>query len=239
MASRLLGYSSALRSAKFDSPREHVKKSKLQELETQEFRAGLLKEQIAYEPKMITPEEVNPITKRPVPLNVELLQHKPLRLSKTHGHEVANIKFRGYDEKALIRASEFAARAAYFLGIPCSPVQKLKTERRLYTVIRSPFAQAKSKENFFRTTYHRKVQAYDALPEIVDLWISYINKHKFDDVHYTAQASTQEGLDFAEKLDKLLPADMEMPAAYADALLDPVATKVKELLKSNTFKDLV
>lgn len=220
----------------FLTPKELVEKKRAEEVEAKEFRSSLLNEEYEFNPKLIKEEHVDPITKRPVPLNVELLQYKPMRLPQTHGHKVAEIKFRGYFEEDLIRASEFAARAAYFLGIPCSKVHTLKTEKRLYTVIKSPFAQAKSKENFHRVTFNRQLTAYDSNPEVLDLWLSYINKYAFDKVKYKAKVFTRESLDFAETLDKLSSEDMKLPEAYSTNSSDPIAAKVQELLKSDTFK---
>lgn len=220
----------------FLTPKELVEKKRAEEVEAQEFRSSLLKQEFEFAPKLIKEEHVDPITKRPVPLNVELLQYKPMRIPQTHGHKVAEIKFRGYEEEVLVRASEFAARSAYFLGIPCSKVHTLKTEKRLYTVIKSPFAQAKSKENFHRVTFNRQLTAYDANPEVLDLWLSYINKYAFDKVKYKAQVFTRESLDFAETLANLSSEDMKLPEAYSADSTDPIAAKVQELLKSDTFK---
>lgn len=222
--------------AKFSTPKEHVHQKKQEEVDQKQFVGSLLKQQFEYQPKLIKEDTVDPVSKRPVPLNVELLQYKPLRLPKTHGHKVAEVKFRSYEEEDIIRASEFAARAAYFLGIPCDKVKTLKTEKRLYTVIRSPFAQAKSKENFHRVTYNRKLAAYDASPEVLDLWLSYVNKHAFEKVKYSAQIHTRELVDFAAAMAKLGADDLQLPEAYAADLSDPVAAKVQELLKSDTFK---
>lgn len=230
----LLGNKAA--SKKSLTPKQLVEKTKAEAAENARFTASLLSQKTEYKPKIVTPNVVNEESKRPVPLNVELLQYKPLRLPQTHGHKVAELKFRGYQEQDILRASEFAARAAYFLGIPCSAVETLKTEKRLYTVIRSPFAQAKSKENFHRVTYNRKVTAFDANPEVVDLWLSYVNKHAVENVSYKAQVFTRELLDFADKLGKLTANDVALPEAYADSS-DPVAVKVQELLKSDAFKE--
>lgn len=243
-AARPRGFATCLRlseakSEKFLTPKEFVEKKGSDEVEQHQFVSSLLKEQFEYAPKLIKEDVVDDISKRPIPLNVELLQYKPLRVPKTHGHKVAQLKFRSYEEEDIIRASEFAARAAYFLGIPCDLVKTLKTEKRLYTVIRSPFAQAKSKENFHRVTYNRGLAAYDATPEVLDLWLSYVNKHAFEKVKYTAQIHTREPLDFAEKLANLGADDMKLPEAYSRDSSDPVAAKVDELLKSDTFKSFL
>lgn len=220
---------------KFVSPKELMKQKKAEAEENKQFQEKLLQEDFAFESQIVPGNNVDEATQRPVPLNVELLQYKPMKIEPTHGHKVVELRFKGYDETSLVRASEFAARAAFFLGIPCSSVQKLKTEKRLYTVIRSPFAQAKSKENFHRVTHNRLLTAFDTNPEVVDLWLSYVNKHALEKVEYSAQMYTREPLDFAAKLDQLEAKDMAMPDAYG-AMEDPIAQKVQELLKSDAFK---
>lgn len=221
---------------KFSTPSQYWDRSQAEIADQKQFVSTMLKEQFGYEPQTITEDVVDPVSKKPVPLNVELLRYKPMRWPRTHSHQVVEMKFRSHDKLDIMRASEFAARAAYYLGIPCDRVQNVKAEKRLYTVIRSPFAQAKSKENFHRITHRRTLKAYDAEPEIVDLWLSYVNKHKIANVEYAAQITTREPVDFAEKLANLTAEDMKWPEAYAAGSSDPVAAKVDELLKSDTFK---
>lgn len=222
----------------FENPSQLIERKKQEKLENEQFDSTLLDKSFDYNPQYIPKNEVVAETQRPLPLNVELLKYKPITLPQTHGHEVAKIKLRSYNQDNLIRAGEFALRSAYYLGIPTSKFVSEKTEKRLYTVIRSPFAQAKSKENFHRVTYNGSLTAFDANPEVVDLWLSYINKYTLTDVDYSATLTTRESLDYAEKLDQLTLEDFKLPEAYADTT-DPVADKVKELLKSDTFKDLI
>lgn len=223
--------------SKFSSPQQYVAEQQIKRQEEELYLADLLKEDFAYNPKVIGEDKVDEVTKRPIPINVELLHYKPLRLPKTHGHEVAFIKFRGYEEDSLIRASEFAARAAFYLGIPCDVVKKTKTEKRLYTVIRSPFAQAKSKENFHRTTYNYNLKAFDATSEVIELWLSFIGKYAYEGVDYKTSIHSRESLDFVETLDDLSAADMKFSDVYSD-LEDPVAQKVESILKTSQFKKL-
>ncbi|EAZ63660.2 Mitochondrial ribosomal protein S10 [Scheffersomyces stipitis CBS 6054] len=231
-------FKEAGQSEKFSTPQEYVEHKKKADLEEQAYRHNLLQNEFKYEPKYISANEVDPVTGRPVPINVELLKYKPLQLKQTHGHEVAKIKFRGYDEDNLIRAGEFATRSAYYLGIPTSKLTTKKTEKRLYTVIKSPFAQAKTKQNFHRTTFNKELVAYDANPEILDLWLSFINKYAIEDVSYKATMTTSESLDYNKEMDALASEDYTLPNAYND-ITDPVAKKVEELLKSDTFKKLL
>lgn len=234
-SSRISQSSKKLEGKKFSNPEEFLEKKQMEQLEDMAFQQSLREKEAKYTPQTLSSTEINPVSKRPTPLNVELLKYTPLTLPKTHGHEVASIKFRGYDEKNLTRAAEFALRAGYYLGIPCSNIVPLKTEKRLYTVIKSPFAQAKSKENFHRVTYNKEIRAYDATSEVVDLWLSFINKYALDDVKYEVMFHIRESLDFSKSLDALQPSDLSLPKAYQD-IEDPIAQKVAELLKSETFK---
>lgn len=209
------------------TPDQYVSKQASKAAEDAAFKLALLLEPFSYDPQYISPNEVNPVLQRPVPINVELLQYKPLRHKPKHAEKCATITLRGYNEDDLIRAGEFMLRAAYYLNIPCSKLKTLKTEKRLYTVIRSPFAQAKSKENFHRVTYNREILAFDANPEVIDLWLSYVNKYALDTVEYKASITTRQGLEWIE--------DATLPEAYAD-LDDPVALKVKELLNGELFQ---
>ena len=209
------------------TPDQYVSKQASKAAEDAAFKLALLLEPFSYDPQYISPNEVNPVLQRPVPINVELLQYKPLRHKPKYAEKCATITLRGYNEDDLIRAGEFMLRAAYYLNIPCSKLKTLKTEKRLYTVIRSPFAQAKSKENFHRVTYNREILAFDANPEVIDLWLSYVNKYALDTVEYKASITTRQGLEWIE--------DATLPEAYAD-LDDPVALKVKELLNGELFQ---
>ncbi|CAK9439037.1 mitochondrial 37S ribosomal protein uS10m [Lodderomyces beijingensis] len=219
---------------KFISPNELIAKTAQQQVEDEAFRNQLLHETTKpYEPRTFSSHETySENNKRPVPLNVELLKYKPLRHAKTHGDEVCTLTLRGYNEPDLERMGEFALRCGYYLGIPMSHLMRVKTENRLYTVIKSPFAQAKTKQNFHRTTYNKKLIAYDATAEVVDLWLSYLNKYKFDDVEMKATVSVYESLDYNQSLQSQ---ELELPAAY-NGISDPVALKVKELLGSEEFR---
>lgn len=216
------------------TPQEFVAQKQQHAVEQEEFKNSLLAGDFTYKPQMVSQDLEDPKTNRPIPINVELLKFKPVRLDKTHGHEVASLKFRGYKEDDLILSSEFASRAAFYLGIPVGGIIKKKTEKRLYTVIRSPFAQAKSKENFWRTTYNYQLKAYDATPEIVDLWLSYINKYALEGVQYSANLFTREGLDFTKQLDVGLD-QINIPLSYKNSD-NVVMDKVEELLQSQEFQ---
>lgn len=47
----------------------------------------------------------------------------------------------------------------------------------MWTVIRGPFVHKKSQENFERRVHKRAIKAWDADPEIVNVWVKYLRKH--------------------------------------------------------------
>ncbi|KAF9474501.1 ribosomal protein S10 [Pholiota conissans] len=103
--------------------------------------------------------------------------HKPFFHPRTHDIPVANIHFRSHHVKHLNLFTHFASHAATALGIPASEVIALPTQRRLWTVLRSPFAHKKSQENFERKVHKRAIKAWDADPEVVQRWIAYLRTH--------------------------------------------------------------
>ncbi|KAI8994475.1 ribosomal protein S10 domain-containing protein [Pilobolus umbonatus] len=98
----------------------------------------------------------------------------PKRVTPTHNIPVCNLQFRGYIPQKLDFYADFARRAAYHLGMPCSGTIPLPTQRSRWTVIRSPFVHKKSQENFERRTHKRLIQIKDADPEVVDRWLKYL-----------------------------------------------------------------
>ena len=102
---------------------------------------------------------------------------KPLRHEKTHGIPVAVIHVRGYEHRELDLFMHFAAHAASSLAIPVSEMIRLPTQRRLWTVPKSPFVHKKAQENFERRVHKRMIKAWDANDSVVDRWINYIRSY--------------------------------------------------------------
>jgi small subunit ribosomal protein S10 len=90
---------------------------------------------------------------------------------------VATIIFRGYNTERLELFTHFAVHVASALGIPTSKVYPLPKRRNLWTVPRSPFVHKKSQENFERITRSRGVKAWDAHPDVVNLWRQMLMSH--------------------------------------------------------------
>ncbi|KAF4622011.1 hypothetical protein D9613_009176 [Agrocybe pediades] len=103
--------------------------------------------------------------------------HAPFQHPRTHDIPVANIHFRSHHVKFLNMFTHFASHAAASLGIPISKATALPTKRTLWTVLRSPFAHKKSQENFDRKVHKRAIKAWDAHPEVVHRWVTYLRKH--------------------------------------------------------------
>jgi len=92
-----------------------------------------------------------------------------------HGHVVC---FRCYDGVVsnMDFYIDFARRAAFHLGIPCSGIARLPTRIQHITTIRGPFAHAKNKENYWRRTHKRQISIYDANAEVIEKWFELIQK---------------------------------------------------------------
>ncbi|KAF5392328.1 hypothetical protein D9757_001366 [Collybiopsis confluens] len=108
--------------------------------------------------------------------------HLPYIHPRIHFVPAGNITFYSHHPKLLALFTHFASHAASSLGIPTSKVVMLPTERRLWTVLRSPFAHKKSQENFERKTHKRMIKAWDADPKVIDRWVQYLEKHSMGGV---------------------------------------------------------
>ncbi|THV03065.1 hypothetical protein K435DRAFT_827287 [Dendrothele bispora CBS 962.96] len=108
--------------------------------------------------------------------------HLPYFHPRTHGYPAAVIQFRSYEPRLLELFSHFATHAASALGIPCSRVAYLPTQRTLWTVPRSPFVHKKSQENFERKVHKRMIKAWDADEEVVERWFKYLRRHEMGGV---------------------------------------------------------
>ncbi|VVT53031.1 mitochondrial 37S ribosomal protein uS10m [Magnusiomyces paraingens] len=140
-------------------------------------------------------------TGRPVPLNVKLNEYAPLRHPKTHGHLVAEIQMRAFETQDLDFFADFALRAAFYLKMPVSGVIPLPTRRERWTVIRSPFVHAKSKENFERRTHKRVIKVYDSNPEVIETWLATLQKHSMSGIGMKAHMYTREDINVVKSLD--------------------------------------
>ncbi|QLQ80436.1 hypothetical protein HG537_0D04360 [Torulaspora globosa] len=175
---------------------------------------------------------------RPLPINVEAVYHAPLKLPIEHGDLVADLQLRSYDNENLDFYSDFILRVGYYLGMPLTGPKPLPTRRERWTVIRSPFAHAKSKENFERHTHKRLIRVWDTNPEIVQIWLSYISKHAITGVGMKCNVYQRSGLSL--EMDKFseasLPETVSDGSKMGNTIDETVGQKVLELLNSPEFK---
>ena len=169
---------------------------------------------------------------KPLPVNVEAVYHAPLKLPVEHGDLVADLQLRSYDNENLDFYSDFILRAGYYLGMPLTGPKPLPTRRERWTVIRSPFAHAKSKENFERHTHKRLIRVWDSNPDVVQIWLSYISKHAITGVGMKCNVYQKSPIALELDSDAALPQN-NTPANSMD---EAVGDKVLELLNSPDFK---
>ena len=103
--------------------------------------------------------------------------HPPQYLPIMYGIPVAVIHLRSYHASLVNLFAHFAAHAGTGLGIPLSPPTPLPKERSMWTVLKGPFVHKKSQENFDRITHKRVIKAWDAHPEAISRWVTYLEEH--------------------------------------------------------------
>lgn len=90
--------------------------------------------------------------------------------------------------------TDFALRAAYYLGLPASGPVPLPRMIERWTVSRSVFVHKKSQENFERITMRRLIQIQDAHPDVVQKWLGFVRKHAYYGVGMKANVWEHEKL---------------------------------------------
>ncbi|EXJ86475.1 hypothetical protein A1O3_03426 [Capronia epimyces CBS 606.96] len=143
-----------------------------------------------------------PSTPPNVPPNVLAAYRTPLRHPLTHGVPVAQLQLRSYSVRNLEFYADFAVRAAFYLGLPCTGPAPLPRRRERWTVLKSNFVNKKAQENFERITLKRLVTVFDGQPEVVEVWLAFLRKWQFYGVGMKANVWQWEGLDVAGKMDR-------------------------------------
>lgn len=137
-----------------------------------------------------------------LPPNVIAAYLEPARKKSVHGVPACQLQLHSYDKEGLMFFADFAMRAAYHLDMPASgpvPMPK-KTER--WTVPRGPFVHKKTQENFERITYKRMIKISDAHPEVVERWLSYLEKNVMPGVGMKANTFSFETLGVGARMQK-------------------------------------
>jgi small subunit ribosomal protein S10 len=75
---------------------------------------------------------------------------------------------RGYDHKALDRSADEIVRTAKRSGARIRGPIPLPTRRSITTVLRSPFVNVKSREQFMLAVHKRLLDIYDSTPQTMD-----------------------------------------------------------------------
>ncbi|CAK7225331.1 mitochondrial 37S ribosomal protein rsm10 [Sporothrix curviconia] len=148
-----------------------------------------------------------------MPRAVQALYLAPLRRECEYGVPSADLQLRSYSKRGLELFSDFALRAAYYLGLPAFGPVPLPRITERWTVPRSHFIFKKSQENFERITMRRLIQIRDGHPETVQVWLAFLQKHAYPGVGMKANMW---------EFDKLgVSKDMDATAEGAKELLEP------------------
>ncbi|XBW35460.1 hypothetical protein QEN19_001033 [Hanseniaspora menglaensis] len=174
------------------------------------------------------------VTSENIPYNIKSLYYAPRRNLRTKNELVASLVFKSYDKKNLDFMADFALRAGFYAGAVMSSPVYLKKEKTLYTFNRSPFAQAKSKQNFVKIEKKIKIDIFDTAPEALDLLFSYIMKYPKHAVSMDVQNYTRQTLEgsFVDGL----PSNKYMAEALKE---DELYQQIEPLAKSELAQQLL
>lgn len=190
-------------------------------------------QQLYEEIERLYPKEAT-VTSENIPYNIKALYYAPRRNLKTHNELVASLVFKSYDKKNLDFMADFAMRVGFYAGAVMSSPVYLKNEKTLYTFNRSPFVQAKSKQNFTKIEKKIKIDIFDTAPEALDLLFSYIMKYPKHAVSMTVQNCTRQTLE-SSFVDGL-PSNKYMAEALRD---DALYQQIEPLAKSELAQQLL
>ncbi|SMN20329.1 similar to Saccharomyces cerevisiae YDR041W RSM10 Mitochondrial ribosomal protein of the small subunit, has similarity to E. coli S10 ribosomal protein [Maudiozyma saulgeensis] len=181
-----------------------------------------------------TNSPIDEIEKKPIVKSLEAIYQAPMRIPIEHGHLIADIQLRSYEHQNLDFFINFIQRVGFYLGIPLTGPKPLPTRRERWTVIRSPFVHAKSKENFERHTHKRLLRVWDTNDEILELFVSYIKKHAMTGIGMKCNVYKREPITIDFDKNEGLPSTLTLDSTSIDN--DLVNAKVLELLNSPEFK---
>ncbi|EUC49100.1 hypothetical protein COCMIDRAFT_33571 [Bipolaris oryzae ATCC 44560] len=203
-------------------------------------RAGVEPIKLAKEKDITLPTDQPPLDPKTqealdalrTPLNVRAVHLRPLRRTPEYGVPTCDLQLRTYNVRNLLLFSDFAVRAAYYMGL-CArgpiPLPRI-TER--WVVPRSNFIFKKSQENFERVTMRRLIQIQDGHPDVVKAWLAFLAKHQYHGVGMKANIWEYEGLEGALVAGEKV-AEGDVSRRREGAVLE----KVKEILGRDGFKE--
>ncbi|TLS24750.1 hypothetical protein PpBr36_08696 [Pyricularia pennisetigena] len=165
------------------------------------------KPQLQDSPVKETQEQLNRF-----PRSLQSLHLQPLRRETEYGIPSCDLQLRAYSARPIEFFSDFALRAAYYLGLPAFGPTPLPRIVQRWTVPRSHFIFKKSQENYERITLRRLIQIRDGHPETVQIWLAFLQKHAYPGVGMKANMWEFGALDAAKEMDeaaKRAAADIE------------------------------
>ncbi|KAK6724211.1 mitochondrial 37S ribosomal protein rsm10 [Fusarium graminearum] len=175
------------------------------------------------------------------PRSIQALHLKPLKREAEHGIPSCDLQLRSFSVQPLEFFSDFALRAAYYLGLPAYGPVPLPRITERWTVPRDNFIFKKSQENFERKTLRRLIQIRDGNPETVQLWLAYLRKHQFYGVGMKANMWEFSELGEGKKMDALPEAEKgEIDAKWSHiGQTKTIGTmeKVEQILNQRRFRE--
>lgn len=175
------------------------------------------------------------------PRSIEALHLKPLKREAQYGIPSCDLQLRSYSIQPLEFFSDFALRAAYYLGLPAYGPVPLPRITERWTVPKSHFIFKKAQENFERKTLRRLIQIRDGDPETVQLWLAYLRKHQYYGVGMKANVWEFSKLGVGKEMDALSEEQQgQIESKWAHlGQTKTVGTveKVEELLNTRRFRE--
>ncbi|KAL6885390.1 ribosomal protein S10 [Trichoderma longibrachiatum] len=173
------------------------------------------------------------------PRSLQALHLKPLKREAEYGIPSCDLQLRSFSLQPLQFFSDFALRAAYYLGLPASGPVTLPRITERWTVPRSHFIFKKSQENFERVTLRRLIQIKDGNPETVQLWLAYLRKHQFYGIGMKANMWEFGTTETSKSLDEIeaLTSGQDAPWSHLGQTRSiGAADKVVDILNSRRVK---
>ncbi|KAL2068326.1 hypothetical protein VTL71DRAFT_16424 [Oculimacula yallundae] len=136
-----------------------------------------------------------------LPRAVQAAYLRPLRRTPVYGVPTCDLQLRSYSIRNLEFFSDFALRAAYYLGLPAHGPVPLPRIVERWTVPRANFIHKKSQENFERKTVRRLIQIRDGEAQAQELWLAFLRKHAFYGVGMKANVWEFAGVEVGKDMD--------------------------------------
>lgn len=233
-----IGRTGAVRRSFASAGRAASRRGLFTEVESAREQSEVEKKNLYARPGTYVPSDTRPTvaTGRPMPLNVEMNQYAPFKHPITHGDHVCSLQVRSFFTPDLEFYCNFILRVAFYLRIPVKGATPLPRRTERWTVIKSPFVHAKTKENFERRTHKRLIKLYDADPETVQLFLATVRRYCIAGVGMKADVYNREDVDVAGRMDDVASLSDEL--AGLSAANPQVADAVNRILQDPAFKAL-